>query len=143
MAYFSLFFAALLAATLFPAQSEAVLTALLVQEKYSILVLWLSATVGNILGSLINWYLGWHLDYFQQARWFPFKPDTLHKARSRFQRYGKWSLLLSWLPIIGDPLTLVAGILRVPFWQFLSIVSLAKGGRYVLLILAVLGYQLL
>lgn len=141
MAYLSLFFAALLAATLFPAQSEALLGALVLQQNYNVFSLWLVATFGNVLGSLINWYLGWHIDYFQGKSWFPFKTESLTKARERFQRYGKWSLLLSWMPVIGDPLTLIAGVLHLPFWQFVGIVTLAKAGRYLLLIAIVLGYS--
>ena len=64
----------------------------------------------------------------------------LEQARQFYRRYGRWSLLLSWVPVIGDPLTVVAGVMREPWWSFLAIVTLAKAGRYLALVLATLGY---
>ncbi|MDO4222481.1 MAG: YqaA family protein [Acinetobacter sp.] len=139
MAYLILFATAFIAATLFPAQSEAVLLSLLYQKQYSPLLLIAVASTGNILGSCINWYLGLHLQRFQQHRWFPFSAQSLAKAQHFYQRYGVYSLLLSWLPIIGDPITLIAGVLKTPFWRFVIIVSMAKIGRYVFIYLIYLG----
>ena len=132
-AYSGLFSAALLAATLFPAQSELVLAGLLVAGNQPPWALVAVATVGNVLGSTINWGLGRYLEHFQDRRWFPVKPRSLHKAERWYHRYGRWSLLLSWAPFIGDPLTLVAGVLREPFSSFIVIVTLAKLGRYLVL----------
>lgn len=129
-AYLLLFGSALLAATAFPAQSEALLLGLLVSGKYSAAWLLLVASVGNVLGSLLNWLLGRGIERFRHRRWFPIRETALARARSFYQRYGYWSLLLSWAPIIGDPLTLMAGVLREPLWRFLLLVSLAKSGRY-------------
>ncbi|AIL63587.1 YqaA family protein [Pseudomonas alkylphenolica] len=137
--YIGLFLAALGAATLLPMQSEAVLAGMLVSEKYLPLTLLLVATTGNVLGSLFNWVLGRSIEHFRHKRWFPVSESKLEKAQQSYQRYGHWSLLLSWAPIIGDPLTLVAGIMREPLWRFLLIVTLAKGGRYLLLTVLVLG----
>ncbi|MDO9320993.1 MAG: YqaA family protein [Pseudomonas sp.] len=133
MAYAGLFFLALLAATLLPMQSEAGLVALLLTDSYSVSGLLLAAIVGNTLGSTINWWLGRSLSRFQQRRWFPVTPAQLQRAQLWYQRYGRWSLLLSWLPIVGDPLTLVAGVLREPLPSFLLLVLLAKSARYLLL----------
>ena len=132
-AYSGLFIAALLAATLIPAQSESVLVGLVLSQHYAVWGLIAIATLGNTLGSVINWWLGRYLQHFQHKRWFPVSAAGLQRAQMHFQRYGLWSLLLSWVPIIGDPLTVVAGLLRVPFWVFLGLVTLAKGGRYLLL----------
>lgn len=132
-AYFSLFAAAFLAATIFPAQSEALLLALIVGGSHSVGWLVLVATLGNTLGSVLNWWLGRYLHHFRHRRWFPVSEKTLNAAEQRFQKYGLWSLLLSWVPIIGDPLTVVAGLLRVPFWTFLFLVGVAKGMRYLLI----------
>lgn len=132
-AYFSLFAAAFLAATIFPAQSEALLLALIVGGSYSVGWLVLVATLGNTLGSVLNWWLGRYLHHFRHRRWFPVSEKTLKAAEQRFRKYGLWSLLLSWVPIIGDPLTVVAGLLRVPFWTFLLLVGVAKGMRYLLI----------
>ena len=141
MVYFSLFISALLAATLIPAQSEGLLAALILEDSYFFWGLILVASVGNTLGSVVNWWLGYHLQRFQSQRWFPFSAATIEKARERLCKYGLWSLLLSWMPIIGDPITLVAGFLRVRFWTFLLLVALAKTGRYLVLGLPLYWYQ--
>ncbi|NMX92361.1 MULTISPECIES: YqaA family protein [unclassified Pseudomonas] len=128
--YAGLFFSAFGAATLLPLQSEAVLVALLLNGKYSVGLLLGIATLGNVLGSLVNWLLGRSVEVFKDRRWFPVSAAQLEKARSHYRRWGHWSLLLSWVPIIGDPLTLVAGVMKEPLWRFLLIVSLAKAARY-------------
>ncbi|MCU1747853.1 YqaA family protein [Pseudomonas sp. 6D_7.1_Bac1] len=139
--YLGLFFAAFGAATLLPLQSEAVLVGLLLNGQYWLWLLLAVATVGNVLGSLVNWWLGRGIERFKARRWFPVSPEHLEKARVRYQRYGHWSLLLSWVPIIGDPLTLVAGMMREPMGRFLLIVTLAKSARYGVLALATLGWM--
>jgi membrane protein YqaA with SNARE-associated domain len=131
--YFSLFITGFIAATLLPASSELLLLAL-TQQGYAPIGLWLAATCGNTLGSCVNWYLGKELLRFQHKRWFPVSPAQLAKAEAQFNRYGSWSLLLAWLPIVGDPLTLIAGTLRVRFGLFLLLVTLGKGARYALLL---------
>lgn len=138
MAYLSLFFTSLIAATLFPLSSEALIAAL-VHQQYSPFWLWLIATTGNSLGSCINWYLGKQCLHWQHKKWFPVKPEQLTRAQIRFQRYGVLSLLFAWLPIIGDPLTFFAGVVRVNFWLFLSLVIIGKALRYGLIIFITLG----
>lgn len=139
--YIGLFSAALLAATLLPAQSELILAGLLIAGKQPVGMLIAVATVGNVLGSAINWWLGHYLEHFQNRRWFPIKPGALQKAAGWYHRYGRWSLLLSWAPIIGDPLTLAAGVLREPFFSFLGIVSVAKLARYLILAAVTLNWM--
>ena len=131
--YAGLFFVALLSASILPLQSEAVLVGLLLNETHPVWLLLAVASTGNVLGSLVNWYLGKYLQHFQHRRWFPVKPDQLDKASRWYQKYGKWSLLLSWVPIIGDPLTVIAGVLREPFVPFLLLVTVAKVSRYLVL----------
>lgn len=133
MSYLALFMSALLAATLIPAQSEALLFTLIYGGEHNIALLLIIATVGNTLGAVINWWLGLNLQRFRNKRWFPMKQKTLTKAQRNFQKYGLWSLLLSWMPIIGDPITLIAGFMRVPFPIFLLLVTIAKGGRYLMI----------
>jgi membrane protein YqaA with SNARE-associated domain len=140
MVYTGLFLAAFLAATLLPAQSEAVLAGLVV-AGYPPAWLLLAAGAGNVLGSLLNWYLGRGIAHYQDRRWFPVRPAALERARCWYTRYGYWSLLLSWVPVIGDPLTLVAGVMREPLRVFLPLVTLAKFGRYVVVILLALHYR--
>ena len=138
-AYLGLFLSALGAATLLPLQSESVLVALLLSGAYSPWALLAVASTGNILGALINWLLGRYLEHFRGRRWFPLNDAQLQRAQHWYARYGRWTLLLSWLPIVGDPLTLVAGIMRERLWVFLLIVSLAKSLRYAALIVLTLG----
>jgi len=137
--YLGLFLAAFAAATLLPMQSEAALAAMLVSELYLPMALVAVATAGNVLGSVVNWFLGRGVEHFKHKRWFPVSESKLEKTQAFYQRYGYWSLLLSWVPIIGDPITLVAGVMREPLWRFTLLVTLAKGGRYLLLTLLVLG----
>lgn len=129
----SLFLTSLLAATILPAQSEIVLGGLHLTGHYHPLLLLSVATTGNVLGACINWLLGHHLISYQDRRWFPASPHRLQKATAYFQKYGVWSLLFAWLPIIGDPLTLAAGILRTPLPLFLLLVTVGKAARYALI----------
>ncbi|MGY4524247.1 YqaA family protein [Pseudomonas sp. TE21394] len=137
--YLGLFLAAFAAATVLPMQSEAALVAMLVSGHYLAVLLVAVATAGNVLGSVVNWVLGRGVEHFRHKRWFPVSEAKLEKAQAMYRRYGYWSLLLSWVPLIGDPITLVAGVMREPFWRFLLLVILAKGGRYLALTLVVLG----
>ena len=139
MAYLGLFAAAFVAATLLPAQSELLLGGMIASGDYSVPLLILVATAGNILGSTANWVLGRYFYHLRERRWFPIKKAQLEKAERWYHKYGRWSLLLSWAPIIGDPLTLLAGILREPISSFLVIVAIAKFGRYLAVAGAALG----
>ena len=138
MAYLSLFISALIAATLFPLSSEALLATLLYQQ-YSPILLWFAAASGNTLGSCINWYLGKECLRWKDKKWFPVDANQLAKAQQQFERYGIYSLLFSWVPIIGDPLTFIAGVMRIPFWTFVILVALGKGLRYAAVIAVALG----
>ena len=133
-AYLTLFTSALVAATLLPAQSEAVLAVLVLGGQQPVAVLVTVASVGNVLGAVINWGLGRGIERFRDRRWFPVGPQALARAERHYRRWGKWSLLLSWAPLIGDPLTVVAGILRERLWVFLLLVTVAKLGRYLVLV---------
>jgi membrane protein YqaA with SNARE-associated domain len=132
-AYGSLFLASLLAATLIPAQSESLLAGLILAGGQPVAVLVAVASLGNILGSVLNWLIGRGAERFVGRRWFPASQKQLERAQQHYQRFGYWSLLLAWVPIIGDPLTLVAGIMREPLWRFLALVSIGKVGRYIVL----------
>jgi membrane protein YqaA with SNARE-associated domain len=137
--YLGLFFVALVAATILPAQSEAALVGLLL-AGYPPWLLLMIASAGNVLGAVINWLLGRGIDKFSGRPWFPAGPESLARARAWYTRYGKWSLLLSWVPIIGDPLTVAAGVMRERLSVFLTIVTLAKAGRYVVLMAVTLNW---
>ena len=137
--YGGLFLTALAAATILPMQSEAALVGLVLADAYPLWALLAVASVGNVLGSVINWLMGRGIDRFHDRRWFPVKPAALDRASAWYRRYGKWSLLLCWAPVIGDPLTVVAGVLREPFPIFLLLVTFAKVGRYLVLTAATLS----
>jgi membrane protein YqaA with SNARE-associated domain len=133
LVYTSLFAAAFVAATILPAQSEAILAGLLLANEQPALLLITAASVGNVLGSVANWLLGRGVERFAERRWFPVEAAALERAKRWYRRWGKWSLLLSWVPVIGDPITLAAGVLREPFPMFLLLVTVAKVGRYLVL----------
>lgn len=130
MTLYLLFISAFGAATLLPLQSEAVLLGTFVQGKYAALPLIAIASLGNILGSCVNWWLGLKIERYKNKTWFPVSEAKMLQAQGIYQKYGYWSLLLSWTPIIGDPITLIAGLLKENFWRFLLLVSVAKTGRY-------------
>jgi len=130
--YLLLFLSAFIAATVLPFYSEAWLY-LLLQDATTVgamLAAVLVATVGNVLGACVNWWLGRSLLHFQERRWFYFSAAQIARAQTAFQRYGQWTLLLSWLPVVGDPLTLIAGVLRVRFGVFVLLVTAGKLARY-------------
>lgn len=135
-----LFLSAFGAATLLPLQSEAVLLGLLAEGSHSVVVLIAVASLGNILGSCVNWYLGFKIEHYKHKKWFPVSEQKMLQAQGIYQKYGFWSLLLSWVPIIGDPITLIAGLLKENFIRFLLMVILAKTGRYVVLYFIFIGW---
>src|SRR3546814_9056349 len=126
--YAGLFLIAFLAATVLPAQSGLGLAGLVVSGSHSVILLVAVASAGNILGAVANWGLGRGIERFAAWRWFPVSPDRLSRATRWYCRYGRWSLLLSWAPVIGDPLIIVAGVLREPLPSFLLLVAIAKTG---------------
>ena len=124
-----LFFAAFLAATILPLSSEFMLGILIVNGADPFLVVAV-ATAGNVLGSLSCYALGCWGSQALLQRWLKLADAELHRARERFNRYGSASLLLAWVPVVGDPLTVVAGLMRTPLWLFIALVSIGKFGRY-------------
>jgi len=130
-AYLGLFAIAFVAATILPAQSEAALVALLVAGTQTPVLLVAVASVGNVLGAVVNWVLGRGVERFRDRRWFPVSTAQLDRATGWYRRWGRWSLLLSWAPIGGDALTVAAGVLREPLWSFVLLVAIAKTLRYI------------
>ena len=128
---------AFLAATILPLSSELVLSALLLAGETPLTII-IIATFGNVLGSIVNYLIGrWGADSILH-RWFKLSQQQTDKAEQQFNRYGKWSLLFAWVPIIGDPLTFLAGMLKVNFALFIVLVTIGKFGRYWLISHAIL-----
>ena len=125
--------AAFVAATLLPAQSEAVFVGLLAARTVDPSALFIVASLANTAGSLLNWWLGILIARHGLERMPPrIRPDPAQFARAQglFARYGWPCLLLAWLPIVGDPLTFVAGTLRFPALPFTLLVLTGKAARY-------------
>lgn len=132
--YVGLFLSAFLAATVLPFSSEAVLVGLLVSGHFSAGWLFAVAATGNVLGSVVNWLLGRFCLRWRDRRWFPVKEPALARATRLFNRWGVVSLLFAWMPVVGDPLTFMAGVLRTPFLVMLLLVAIGKAGRYAVLL---------
>ena len=129
-----LFLSSFLAATIFPAQSELVLASLNISSNHDKFLLVAIATTGNVLGALVNWFIGYYLIKFKNKKWFPIRKRKIDKYSRFYQKWGVWSLLLAWMPIIGDPLTVIAGIFKTNIWLFLTLVTIGKLSRYLLII---------
>lgn len=126
-----MFLAAFGAATVLPFQSEVVFVALQLRDA-PLAVLVAVASVGNTLGSVLNYALGLALERFRHRRWFPVGEAQLDRAQGWYARWGIWTLLLSWAPY-GDAFTVIAGAMRARFLLFLILVAAAKTGRYLAL----------
>lgn len=133
LALLGLFATCLAAGSIVPIPSEAAFVGLMLGSDFPVWVLVAVATVGNLMGSTINWFIGLGAARFEGRPWFPASSASLDRGRRWYHRYGRWSLLLSWLPLLGDPLTIVAGVMREPIWSFLIIVFIAKLSRYAML----------
>ena len=130
MIYLTLFTISFLAATILPFSSELTLAGLIATSDYDNLLLLIVASFGNVLGSVLNWALGFYSRNLTTKKWFPFKEIQIERSSKWFGKFGKWSLLFAWVPVVGDPLTLVAGILRVKFIDFIILVAIGKVSRY-------------
>jgi membrane protein YqaA with SNARE-associated domain len=133
MIYLSLFLISFLAATIIPLSSELMLAGLIATSNYDSLLLLTVASFGNVLGSVFNWALGFYSRNLTKKKWFPFKDEQIERSSKWFNKFGSGSLLFAWVPIIGDPLTLAAGLFRVKFLEFLILVSIGKVSRYFLI----------
>jgi len=133
-----LFAIAFVAATILPAQSETVLVGLQM-AGYPVILLVVVASLGNTLGAVVNWALGRGIERFKHRRWFPASAAALARATRWYGRWGRWSLLFSWMPIGGDALTVVAGVLKEPIWSFVLLVGIGKTLRYAILAAATAG----
>ena len=128
--YLALFVSACLSATLLPGSSEAALAGAVAASGLPVWALVAVATAGNTLGALVNWLLGLLAAKGGASVKLPVSADQLARFEHLYQRYGVWSLLFSWVPVVGDPLTVLAGLARTPLLLFLPLVALGKLVRY-------------
>ncbi len=136
-----MFLSSFLAATILPLSSEVVL-GLLLAGGYGTLPVVAVATTGNVLGSVVNYWLGLAGSQWLTRKFSRISEEELQRARDRFQSWGTASLLLAWVPVLGDPLTVVAGMLRVNLWIFILLVTIGKLLRY-LVVAGVAGYWII
>lgn len=127
------------AATLLPFQSEIVFAGLQARGTVPLPALIAVASVGNTLGSVLNYVMGRMVERLRGSRWFPVTDRQLDRAQDWYRRYGVWSLLLSWAPF-GDAITVAAGIVRTPFWLFVLLVGFAKTARYAVVAAITAGF---
>lgn len=132
--YSALFLSAFIAATLLPAQSELVLIGLLAAGRGDQGLLLVVGTIGNTAGSVLNWAIGRGADTLLGKRRFQAAAKGYERAARIFRRYGQWSLLFAWLPVIGDALTIAAGVARLPLLPFIALVAIGKAARYAAII---------
>ena len=134
MHYLSVFVSSFLSATLVPFASEIALVAALAAGANLHWVV-ISATVGNTTGAIVNWILGRYIERWRDRPWFPANRTQLEKASAWFRKYGVWSLLLAWMPLVGDALTVIAGLMRVHILPFLVLVGIGKALRYIVFVM--------
>ena len=127
-----LFLSAFISSTLLPGGSEAVLVLLAAESGTDKLLLLAVATLGNTLGGMSSWALGRVIAWRFPARRFAAKEQ---RAIARLQHWGSPVLLLSWLPVVGDPLCLAAGWLRIHWLPSLVFIAVGKAARYAVLLL--------
>ena len=135
MTYLILFISAFASATLLPLGSEALLI-YNIKEGFNIYALLFFATFGNVLGSILNYYLGLKGEEYLVDKKLV-KQKYIDSSKRYFDRFGAFSLLFAWLPIIGDPITFIAGVLRYDFRTFLVLVVISKFSRYLFIALIV------
>lgn len=134
-AFGGLFAASFLAATVLPSSSEIVLVGLLATGKFSAWHLLAVASIGNILGAILNYYIGRGVEHYRDRKWFPVTEAGMARAQRWYDKWGRWSLLFSWVPMGGDALTVIAGVMRERLPAFILLVGVAKTARYIAVIL--------
>jgi len=132
--YFLVLMVSFLSATILPLGSEGLLLYYANDALLSVFFLWFWASLGNTLGGVTNWWLGRYLVRYEHKKWFPVSAKARQKAERFFNRYGVWSLLFTWLPVVGDGIALVSGVLRTPLRYFLPLVLAGKAARYALIL---------
>jgi membrane protein YqaA with SNARE-associated domain len=134
-----MFFTAFCSATLLPMGSEAVLVYNVIQG-YSLYLLFIIAVLGNTLGAYVNYYLGYKGEEYLVRKKI-LKEEKIENSKNYFDKYGGYSLLLSWVPVFGDGFTFIAGILRYNLFKFFIYVFIAKFMRYFVLLVLYYNFE--
>lgn len=134
LTYWGLFIGCLLSATIIPFASEALFIAVLYSGADPFYTL-LLATMGNFAGSVITYFMGYLANFNRLSGWFGLTNEKVHKSKMYVDKYGYWASTLTWLPIIGDPITLALGFFRVNFRLILPLILIVKCARYYVLYL--------
>jgi membrane protein YqaA with SNARE-associated domain len=132
--YLLVFATSFLSATIVPIGSDPVLSGTVAMSGQPIWALVAVATIGNTLGAIVNWALGMGIERFRHKSWFPASDAQLAKAKTHYDRWGRWTLLFAWLPLIGDAFTVLAGVMKEKLWIFVVLVGIGKLFRYLLLV---------
>ena len=138
--YTGLFIASFLAATILPLSSEAVLIFLLLNNHDPVISISV-ATAGNVLGSVLNYALGFWGSFFIMEKILRLSKEKIALSEKRFKKYGVFSLLFAWVPVIGDPLTVAAGVLKTNIYLFLGLVTAGKLFRYIIVVMSTLSLK--
>lgn len=133
------FIAGAISASILPGTTEVAMATAIGAFKLAPIPVIAAATAGSVAGSGVQWAIGRFLASYRDHRRFPLKAADYDKYAAWFQRYGVWALIMSWLPGVGDVLTLVGGLFRTPFWLSMVLVGLAKGARFALFAYALVG----
>lgn len=138
---FGLFIGCMLAATVVPFSSEALVAGAMLLD-YKLWVIVLVAALGNTAGGMISFLMGWLCKWEWLERWFRVKREKLMRVHDRIKRHGLWAALLTWMPIVGDLIAIAMGLMRMNPWWTMLLMFVGKLGRYVVsaLLLGLTGW---
>lgn len=138
--YWGMGIASFLAGTFFPFSSEAVMAALLVASRMDPVLTVASGTIGNVAGSMVNYWVGSCARPETISKWFRIKPKRLETAQRYVSRYGAWMGFFAFIPILGTAISIALGILRANIWGTLISTFLGKCLRYIVVAYSVLAF---
>lgn len=131
LGYIGIFLAAFIASTLLPAPSELILIVAF-ENNFNMYLVILIATIGNVLGSLTNYYIGYFSNSEKLINRFNLNQNKIDRWSQKSEKYGYWLGLLAWLPFIGDPLMAIVGFLKVKTLPLTITITLGKLTRYII-----------
>ncbi len=127
---FGLFLGCMLAATILPFSSEALVAGAMALH-YPLWLIILVASLGNTAGGMISFLMGWLCKWEWLEKYFKVKREKLMKVHDRVYKYGVWAALFSWAPLVGDLISIALGLMRISPWKTLLVMFIGKTLRYV------------